>query len=201
MGTENETIDLAVPDDAILLRGLNAIGDPQAICQWVRQYEKADELAEVARTLDCLLSGSAWGMTEVAGRVEAIHGEASLREFAKEIGRSQSTIYKWRSVYQAFPDDEARDYTLSFECHYVAAQTDDPAGNLKMASEGRFTAKQLRDALPSEEGEPSELPAPPTIEEFASRLMEFLREVAEAGLWTDETRQAFVDIVEAGPNG
>ena len=199
MGTENETIDLAVPDDAILLRGLNAIGDPQAICQWVRQYEQADELAEVARTLDGLLSGSAWGMTEVAGRVEAIHGEASLREFAKEIGRSQSTIYKWRGVFAAFPDDEARDYTLSFECHYVAAQTDDPAGNLKMASEGQFTAKQLRDALHGEE--PPTPPELPTVEEFAGRLVEFLREVAEAGLWTEETRRAFVDIMEAGPNG
>ena len=188
---------MLIPEDehALLLRGLNAISDPQAICEWVRRHDDPDELVEVARTLDSLLNGSAWGMCEAVGRVESIRGEATLKDFARAIGRAQSTIYKWRSVYLAFPTDEQRDYTLSFECHYVAACSDDPTENLWLAGEGQLTAKQLQGILEKPEDAPEELPEPMVAEIAVQRVTAIVEELRMAGLWTDEVKAALLAVI------
>lgn len=68
-----------------------------------------------------------WGQALLCAAVEVRYGEGSIKAFAADIGIGESTAYRLRRTWLAFPRPDDRWPELSFFHHELAASTNDPA--------------------------------------------------------------------------
>ncbi|AEG14341.1 HNH endonuclease [Desulfofundulus kuznetsovii DSM 6115] len=100
----------------------------------------------------------------------------SYRKIASLVGCSESTVRKYAKTYRAFPDENLRVPELSFEHHWAAANSSDPAKWIARAADEHLSTRQLRKAILEEEAS-SEVKAAAGAEE--EKEVREARKVAE----------------------
>jgi len=85
-----------------------------------------EEYYSIWEALDELEDGVMWGRALVCAAIDAQYGEESVKAFASDCGIGESTAYRYRRTWMAFPRREDRFPELSFTHHAHAAMTNDP---------------------------------------------------------------------------
>lgn len=79
--------------------------------------------------------------------------DALLKWAAQQTGRELRTMWKRLQVSRTFAPDQRND-RVSWECHWIASTTDDPAYWLARAADLEMTSLQLKMAIKAAGGEP-----------------------------------------------
>lgn len=87
--------------------------------RWEEYYSIWEGLAELEDNI-------MWGRALVCAAIDAQYGEESVKSFASDCGIGESTAYRYRRTWLAFPRREDRHPELTFSHHAKAAMTDDP---------------------------------------------------------------------------
>lgn len=67
-----------------------------------------------------------WARALVCVAIDSQYGEEDIKAFAADVGIGESTAYRYRRTWLAFPVGENRFPELSFSHHAIAAMTNDP---------------------------------------------------------------------------
>lgn len=84
-----------------------------------------------------------WGQALLCAAVETSYGEESIKAFAQDIGMGESTAYRLRRTWLAFPNPDERFPDLSFGHHAIAARTNDPHYWIEDASLHNLSVRAL----------------------------------------------------------
>lgn len=94
---------------------------------WAEFCTLWESLEDVADTVQ-------WGKALLCAAVDARYGEEAIKSFASELGIGESTAYRYRRTFYAFPRVEDRYADLAFGHHALAATTNDPHYWMEKAS-------------------------------------------------------------------
>jgi len=90
---------------------------------------------------------------DVLHRLGFTSQEALLRWAGEQVGRERRTMFKRLQVARVFAPDQRND-RVSWECHFLCTQTDDPYYWLQRAADMEMTTTQLKLAIKAAGGEP-----------------------------------------------
>jgi hypothetical protein len=108
------------------------LGDIQKATEW----EEFVSLWTISQEID---QKNQWCKGDIANRITTVHGEESLKKFAEEVKESYATMQHFRRVSRAYPQQDMRDWNLSWT-HYLIASFADAynKGEKKFDSDNRF---------------------------------------------------------------
>lgn len=84
------------------------------------------EFCTLWESLEDLADTVQWGKALLCAAIDIRYGEGAIKSFASELGIGESTAYRYRRTFYAFPRPEDRYVDLTFGHHALAAATNDP---------------------------------------------------------------------------
>lgn len=115
-----------------------------------------DEAVAEAKKIMSDISMRQWKLGDLAKRIEPKYGEQTLTKFAKDIGLSPKTIYRYINVLEAWPEmSRPRDFSFSTACELATLPNKEAivAGNPNITA---TQARKLREEIRKDQQEEKE---------------------------------------------